>query len=461
MTPLDKTNVFGTVYDSTGVTFNGYLNVTLSSPLANNTDNEVYFSLVSKTPIVNGVVNVDLEPSESQGISYQFEVWRTNPGLPDSLVWQFYAQVPRSVTPIALASLTRNTGISRDNLDQSLSAVVRTFYNDSTFWSRLNTEVFQYRGVWSSNAIYASGSIVQFQGDTFLYINQNPTLGNTPPMVGNQYNEYWGLLAKRGLPGSGVVGENSAYSEVGWLNNLDVPTKNALRNHIVQLATKTDLTLKADKVNPILTNARSATSPVSGDVSTLLATTEWVQNIINAVRLQVIPVGQISFTAAASPPIYWLAADGSYLLRSAYPKLFEAIGTIYNLPGDTDVTRFRLPDARERQIMGLGTSPGRGAANLYGSANEAVRVLGGYGGSATAQLTISNLPSMSVSFPIRSISSEAANIGLSSGGVYVNRPIVTAPDGNNFMNSATFGSNQPFSLANPYLTLLPIIFAGE
>lgn len=42
-------------------------------------------------------------------------------------------------------------------------------------------------------------------------------------------------------------------------------------------------------------------------------------------------------------PIY-VEANGQELLRATYPRLFAYLGTTFNLPADTDATRFRVPD---------------------------------------------------------------------------------------------------------------------
>jgi hypothetical protein len=45
------------------------------------------------------------------------------------------------------------------------------------------------------------------------------------------------------------------------------------------------------------------------------------------------------------PDAGWLKSNGAVLLRSAYPKLFAKIGTIYNIGGELS-TQFRIPDWR-------------------------------------------------------------------------------------------------------------------
>ena len=53
--------------------------------------------------------------------------------------------------------------------------------------------------------------------------------------------------------------------------------------------------------------------------------------------------------AIASIPSGYLLCDGSSLLRTSYPALFNAIGVIY---GAADGTHFNLPDFRDKMLVG-------------------------------------------------------------------------------------------------------------
>ena len=59
--------------------------------------------------------------------------------------------------------------------------------------------------------------------------------------------------------------------------------------------------------------------------------------------------GKVEITATPTAPTGWLLCQGQSLLRSAYPRLFAAIGTTY---GAVDSTHFSLPDGRGRTIYG-------------------------------------------------------------------------------------------------------------
>ena len=63
-----------------------------------------------------------------------------------------------------------------------------------------------------------------------------------------------------------------------------------------------------------------------------------------------VPVGAICKYAGETIPEDYLQCDGSSLLRTDYPDLFNAIGTTY---GSVDSLHFNLPDIKSRTVVGL------------------------------------------------------------------------------------------------------------
>jgi len=76
----------------------------------------------------------------------------------------------------------------------------------------------------------------------------------------------------------------------------------------------------------------------------------------------------------ATPPAGWLLCDGASLLRTTFPALFTAIGTLY---GSVDGTHFTLPKFDDSRFP-------RGAVNDAGR--------GVTGGVSTVTLTIAQTP---------------------------------------------------------------------
>ncbi len=67
------------------------------------------------------------------------------------------------------------------------------------------------------------------------------------------------------------------------------------------------------------------------------------------------PSGAIVQFAGASSPTGYLICDGSLLTRADYPRLFAAIGTQYNIGGETSA-QFRIPDLKGRVPVGRNSS---------------------------------------------------------------------------------------------------------
>jgi microcystin-dependent protein len=71
--------------------------------------------------------------------------------------------------------------------------------------------------------------------------------------------------------------------------------------------------------------------------------------------------GEVRMYAGAAAPVGWLLCDGSSLVRTAYPTLFAAIGTMFGLGSNSPVgTTFNLPDMRSRLPLGVGLAASLG-----------------------------------------------------------------------------------------------------
>ena len=94
------------------------------------------------------------------------------------------------------------------------------------------------------------------------------------------------------------------------------------------------------------------------------------RTIKNEVRIQDVPAGTIAAYAGTEIPPGWLIADGRYLKRSDYPRLFEAINTTFgSLEGGA---KFRLPELRGYFIRGFGRAWTRDSdkSRKFGSSQE-------------------------------------------------------------------------------------------
>lgn len=92
------------------------------------------------------------------------------------------------------------------------------------------------------------------------------------------------------------------------------------------------------------------------------------------------PIGMYGYFAGENAPTNWLRCDGQLVLKSEYPELFNAIGTIHNKETDTDETKFRLPNVNLEH------------RTLVGSSGDGEFSVGNTGGEKTHTLTKNEIP---------------------------------------------------------------------
>ena len=133
----------------------------------------------------------------------------------------------------------------------------------------------------------------------------------------------------------------------------------------------------------------SAPPPVTSSDDNSIATTAWVRALFEAGLGSAIPSGVAFPYAGKTVPSGFMACNGGTISRTTYAKLFAAIGTAWGA-GD-DSTTFKLPDWRNRTVMGannaneVGTYLESGAPNITGQFNP-----GGLGISASGAFQITS-----------------------------------------------------------------------
>lgn len=80
------------------------------------------------------------------------------------------------------------------------------------------------------------------------------------------------------------------------------------------------------------------------------------------------PVGMLAPFAGSVAPTGWLLCDGASYSSSAYPALYDVIGTTYGGTG----TQFNVPDMRDRFPMGASASKVRGTTGGTATINKVV-----------------------------------------------------------------------------------------
>lgn len=135
-----------------------------------------------------------------------------------------------------------------------------------------------------------------------------------------------------------------------------------LANDISDLYTKAEvnglLAPKASTDSPTLTGEPSAPTPPSGNKTTRIATTKFVDDLVSG---RLVPPGAVAAFVTATAPTGWLKANGQAVSRTTYSNLFAMIGVRYGA-GDGTST-FNVPDLRGEFIRawddGRGVDPDR------------------------------------------------------------------------------------------------------
>lgn len=208
--------------------------------------------------------------------------------------------------------------------------------------------------------------------------------------------------------------------------------------------TAADLIHIEDGISAATQGVTNLETKVAGQPAEIL---KQVQDIAQGIRTaldKAIPVGTIAMFGAERDPEGWMRCDGRLLDRNAYAKLFAVIGTTH---GFTNSSNFRLPDIRERSVVGSGTK--------YS--------IGDKGGNATVTLSINQMPAHTHQigevedqdrrFQSRT-SSQDIGIG-TSGYTYLTSTGNNAGGRSPIATSA--GGSQPVDVRSPYIGLPYII----
>lgn len=208
--------------------------------------------------------------------------------------------------------------------------------------------------------------------------------------------------------------------------------------------TAADLIHIEDGISAATQGVTNLETRVAGQPAEIL---KQVQDIAQGIRTaldKAIPVGTIAMFGAERDPEGWLRCDGRLLDRNAYAKLFSVIGTTH---GFTNSSNFRLPDIRERSVVGSGTK--------YS--------VGDKGGNATVTLSIAQMPAHThqigeVEDQDRRFQSRTSSqdIGIGTSG-YTYLTSTGNNAGGRSPIATTVGGSQPVDIRSPYIGLPYII----
>jgi hypothetical protein len=310
------TQITGKFVDSGGVAFDGDLTVTLDAPLVDigTTPDSIYTLSPHTFTFSSGVLSgVSVVESATSNVTYHFVVskhtTKTTYWLADgtqydgpvvvhsslyytgtfydagtsqqlgqvsstesSVAMDFHAVVPNTMS-VEFASLIPSR-ISTDSLPRTVRSLAELLTTEADFVEALRGGP-RFKGAYSSATYYQRDDAVTYGGSSWVYINADPAAGQTPSLVNTLF---WQILAQQGDPG-GTGGNDTAYDATGWNGDTNAPSKNPVRDIIVQLATQAMLAIYAPLDSPNLTGSPSRNSnPLLGDRSLAIPTTQWVGN---------------------------------------------------------------------------------------------------------------------------------------------------------------------------------------
>lgn len=210
--------------------------------------------------------------------------------------------------------------------------------------------------------------------------------------------------------------------------------------------TASDLTRIEDGISAATRGVTNLETKVAGQPAEIL---KQVQDIAAGIRTaleKAIPIGTIVMFGAERDPEGWMRCDGRLLDRNSYSKLFAVIGTAN---GFTSATNFRLPDIRDRSVVGSG--------NTYQIGNK--------GGSDRVTLNVNQMPAHThqigeVEDANRRFQAKKANqdigAGESGNGYTYLTSTGTATSGRTPI-AISAGGSQPVDVRSPYIALPYII----
>lgn len=257
--------ILGTFLDSGGNPITGKLRVTLSGTLVEVSANpdSIYLVEPSLFTITDGVLDINLDESETKKITYRFEFFKTDGdgNLIEPALLDFPALVPNS-TPVQFANLVP-TGMVNDVLDTGALRIAQLIAADPNLSSTIGGPF--PRGDWNEEVTYRYRDLVNYLNRAYISRSFTPITGVLPTN-----NAYWMQLPIE-PNGSLILGDATPYGP-NWSNSGLATSQNAVYTKIESVLN--DITLKANINSPTFSgvanfNNTLRTRPISTGTSGL------------------------------------------------------------------------------------------------------------------------------------------------------------------------------------------------
>lgn len=223
-----------------------------------------------------------------------------------SVVMDFHAIIPNT-SSVEFADLIP-TRIATDSLPRTVRAVAELLTADADFVEALRGGP-RFQGAYSAATYYQRDDAVTYAGSSWVYINTDPAANQTPSLVNT---DYWQILAQKGDAG-GTGGDDTTYDATGWNGDTNAPSKNAIRDIIVQLATLAQLATYAPLNNPSFTGNANSPTPLSTAVGTEIANAAWVRSLFAL-------IASPNFTGNPSAPTQAITDESNKLATTLHVK---------------------------------------------------------------------------------------------------------------------------------------------
>lgn len=236
--------ILGTILDSGGSPLTGKLRVTLSGTMVDTSPDPDIITVVEPKlfTITSGVLNINLQESETKKITYRFEFFKVDGdgNLIEPALLDFYALVPNS-TPVPIGSLIP-TGMVNDVLDTRALRIAQIIAADPNLSANIGGPF--PRGDWNSGTTYRFRDLVVYLNRTYIFRSTTPAVGIPPTN-----SAYWMLIPVEPT-GNLILGSAEPYG-TSWNGSGLAASQNSIYTKIESITS--DLTLKANVNTPTFT----------------------------------------------------------------------------------------------------------------------------------------------------------------------------------------------------------------